>query len=169
MSAVAVLLIGASVVGGVDVIYFHIHKCRLFSRIASHRETIAHLAQSASFVLICSWVGFGYKSRSLVVVFFLFHFASVGADILFERASRSDIGGISALEYVLHVSGFATIVAAFAVFLFVPPLAPCLRSPVLLAVALMGTSVSAVELFLLLRGSWPARLNVNDVAQVSQM
>jgi hypothetical protein len=162
MSPVAALLIGSGLVGGLDVIYFHIYRCRLFSRRASYRETIAHLAQSASFVLICSWVGEGFQSKSAVLSLFALHFTSVGADILLERASRIGIGGISVFEYVLHAAGLTTICAALTVFLLAPPFTRCLRCPALLAVAWVGTAVSSAEFALLFRNSRKFRLNSEE-------
>lgn len=152
MCSFAGFLILAAAIGGFDVIYFHIYRFRLFGRIASRWETVAHLAQSGTFIGICLCASVASRRPSVILLLFAFHFASVGADALLERGSRSGVGGLPPLEYLVHVAGATATGAALAAFLIAPPasLWPAYRA-LLVAMVLMGSVVSGTELVMFLR------------------
>ena len=100
-----ILLALCSVGGAIDFIYLHLWKYKLYS----HEETLfehkLHTAQTAMasatvFFLFCGnfggillWCGVGVALIGLVLEV---------TDLICERKSRTAIGGLSALEYILH-------------------------------------------------------------------
>jgi hypothetical protein len=153
MQLFAGLLILASAVGGLDVAYFHIYRFRLASRAPSRAETVAHLAQGATFMLIIAAALVAPASRGLILTLCAAHFASMGADVMLEKASRADLGGVPTTEYLLHVAGAtATGGAAAAYFAGGPSELPDWQRVLLVAAIVAGTLTSALETVLLSRG-----------------
>jgi hypothetical protein len=154
MGAFAGFLLLASAVGGLDVGYFHVHRFRLAARRTSRWETVAHLAQSATFLPLCVCAAVAPERRSFVAVLFALHFAAIAADVLLEKASRASFGGLLPAEYLLHVVGAASTGGALAAFLSEGSLVVSAWQRVaLLGVVVGGVVVSLVELRLLIGAS----------------
>lgn len=152
MGSVAEFLLLASAVGGIDVVYFHVHRFRLAARPTSRAETLAHLAQSATFLPLCVCAAMAAERRLLVAALFAAHFVAIAVDVLLEKASRASWGGLLPAEYLLHVTGAAATGGALAAFLSgaSPVVVPWQRVALLGAVA-GGAIVSLVEVRLLVR------------------
>jgi hypothetical protein len=113
-------LLVAAAIGGIDVVYFHVYRFRLASRPGSRAETLAHLAQSLTFIGMC----FSAVARAgawLTIGAFGLHFAAIAVDVLLEKTSRASWGGVPPTEYLLHVAGATATGAAFAAYLVGPP------------------------------------------------
>jgi hypothetical protein len=161
--SLGVFLVVASLIGGIDVLYFHLYRFRLCTRPSSRSETLAHLAQSWTFIPICLFAAVAPHRSSAIAALFLLHFASAAMDILLERTSRLALDGLPPVEVLLHVAGAVATGGAFAVLLVVPPAPPepWLR-PCLLAAVVAGTAVSAAELFFLVKGCLPSDARVHN-------
>jgi hypothetical protein len=156
-------LLLACAVGGVDVLYFHVLRFKLYSRKQSQIETVTHLVQGFSFLgVLFACVGAPDPARwhQTIQALFVVHFAATFADACVERQSRLDFGGIPTPEYVLHVGGAVLTGIAFGSQVGSVP-ASATQGPAWLALgwiaALGGATMSAVETALLVRTLYRAK------------
>jgi hypothetical protein len=100
-----VLLLLFTIVATVDGFYFHFYKYRLYARPASRLEHGLHTLNSALFPITLAplylaessgawlWLATGALLVTLLVESF---------DVLIERESRADLGGLTPAEYWMH-------------------------------------------------------------------
>ncbi len=106
MADTASLLLAASMIGAIDVFWFHLWRLRLYRQPASAAEEATHLAGYATFIAIAAAllsVDDPQEARGPVLVLFAIYLTVTAADVLLERSSRSPLGGLPSLEYLLHV------------------------------------------------------------------
>jgi hypothetical protein len=101
----AVCLILFTAIAGIDGLYFHIYRYRLFRRPASRYEHKLHTINAVLFVplvagLFCIapsglflWLVLGLFALSFIVEIL---------DVICEPASRRDLGGLTGSEYLMH-------------------------------------------------------------------
>lgn len=128
----------AVLLGMVDGIYYHLWKYRLFGRSESRFEHVLHTVRAFLFLPIF-WLLYGenYGGWALWLgVFFVAADSIVELiDVLIERRSRADIGGLSTGEYAIHVNATALRLAALALIFAAKPVeawsltAPLVLSP----------------------------------------
>jgi hypothetical protein len=94
------------ILGAVDGLYFHLWRYRLYARPASKREHLYHTIAAVTFAAtlptvflwetggLLLWAGVALIGADMVVSL---------ADMLAENDSRTDLGGLSRGEYVLHM------------------------------------------------------------------
>ena len=92
-------------IAGVDGLYFHLYRYRLYARPASLYEHKLHTVNAVLFVpqvvlLVC------LRAQGLWLWLLLGLFATTVAvevtDVLCEEASRRDLGGLTRVEYLMH-------------------------------------------------------------------
>lgn len=106
MSAVFELLMLTSLLGAVDVLYYHLYRFRLYERLESMAEEITHLTRHVLFLGITAIVTFGGGTReSAMLLWGLFagDFVNNVIDVLLERRSRATLGGLPSAEYLIHI------------------------------------------------------------------
>jgi hypothetical protein len=122
MSAFFELLMVASLVGAVDVGYFHLYRFRLYSQPGSVAEEVTHLARHVLFVaIVLTMLLQPPFAGTLIVGLFLADLANTVADVLLERSSRAALGGLTSAEYLLHVIGTMLTGMAVATFWWAEP------------------------------------------------
>ena len=92
-------------IAGVDGLYFHLYRYRLYSRPASMYEHKLHTVNAVLFVPQVVLL-FLFQARGLWLWLLLGLFLTTVAveitDVLCEEDSRRDIGGLTSLEYLMH-------------------------------------------------------------------
>jgi hypothetical protein len=119
MTQTAVILLAASMLGAFDVFYFHLYRLRLYRQPGSFREELTHLLGYAMFIAIATALitaKDATQSRGLVIGLFALNLIVTAVDVLLERESRADLGGLPSIEYLLHVIVTFGIGAAGATF-----------------------------------------------------
>ena len=119
MNAVIELLLVASIIGAIDVGYYHIYKYRLFEQPSAVGEHITHLLRSVMFLAIGAVVTLSDGSpaaRAIVLGLVAFDLLNGVVDVLLERRSRKPMGGLPTGEYLLHILGSFVIGLAVATF-----------------------------------------------------
>lgn len=119
MTETALLLMAASMLGAVDVFWFHLYRLRLFRQPGSVAEEVTHLAGYAMFILIAVALlaaEDATASRGLVLGLFAANLVVTAVDVVLERTSRAPLGGLPSLEYLMHVVITFGIGAAAATF-----------------------------------------------------
>jgi hypothetical protein len=102
----ATLLLVASMIGSIDVFWFHLWRLRLYRQPSSVAEEASHLASYATFIAIAAALlttDNPQDGRGLVLGLFAINLTITAADVLLERRSRAPLGGLPSLEYLLHV------------------------------------------------------------------
>ncbi len=100
------LMCGFSLLGVLDVGYFHIYRFRLYKQVSSRGEQITHLFREILFLTILLWVMFVHAQGVYALVLPLLLLADLInslTDVLLEPKSRSSLGGIPPLEYLIHM------------------------------------------------------------------
>lgn len=100
------MLLAASIVGSIDVFWFHLWRLRLYRQPGSVAEEAAHLAGYVLFIAIAVALltaDSPHEGRGLVLGLFAINLTIIAADVLLERSSRAPLGGLPSLEYLLHV------------------------------------------------------------------
>lgn len=117
MSVFFEILMGAALIGVVDVGFFHLYRFRLYAQPGSVAEEITHLARHVLFLGIVLTILLEPPSaRALVLGLFALDLANTVADVLLERRSRAPLGGLPSVEYLLHVLGTLLTGMAIATF-----------------------------------------------------
>lgn len=135
-AAATVALLAFVAVSAVDGIYIHLVRLKLHARPESWREHVLHTARAVLFLPmllalfgvvsggLLLWIGIGMVLLDQVVELL---------DLLSEKDSRASIGGLSSLEYVVHVSLTTLRSAAIALSLAARPISAfALSSPLVL-------------------------------------
>lgn len=131
------ILLFASMVGALDVGYFHLYKFRLYAQPGSVLEELTHLARHLLFIGAVLTLMLGRDvavMRTTFAVIVALDLANTVADVLLEADSRAPLGGLPRLEYLVHVISSLALGAAFATFYF------------------RGTEVAPLDRGLLVRG-----------------
>jgi hypothetical protein len=146
----ACCLVLFTAIAGVDGLYFHLYKYKLYARPQSRYEHRLHTINSVMFVpltalLFCAapaglflWLGLLLFLGSLLIEIL---------DVLCEPASRRDLGGLIASEYLMHFLMSGLRFGAIVPLLSSPPPAAWLPS---------STALGARPFWLLLLGAWIA-------------
>jgi hypothetical protein len=94
--------------GALDILWFHIHRFRLFEQPSARRETVTHLVRGFLFA-VAAVVLSRYQPTGawfwLVAGLFAFDFVNNVVDVALEEKSRAPIGGLPRSEYVIHIVG----------------------------------------------------------------
>ena len=105
MTWILFLLCLFGLLGSVDIVYYHLYRCRLYQSASSRREQVTHLLRLAVFPGILFWVLFvlsgGWAAMGLLLLL-LFDFANSLLDTYLEPKSREPRGGLPRGEYLLH-------------------------------------------------------------------
>lgn len=116
MSVTLTILAGASAVGAVDVLYYHLHRFRLFAQEGSVAEEITHLLRHVTFLLVIALLSSGSASPAVdraILALLAIDLVNSAVDVLLERSSRAPLGGLPSGEYLVHFLGtFGTGLAA---------------------------------------------------------
>ena len=153
------LLLAASMIGVVDVFWFHHHRFKLHRQPSAAAEEAIHLASYATFIgLGVALLGVDAQGggRWLVAGLFAVQLLTTAADVLLEPRSRAPLGGLPALEYLFHVLVTFGMGAAAATFLWsqqadtVTPLDGMAKTQVMTSVA-FTTTLLAIETTLYLK------------------
>ena len=100
------LLCGFALLGGIDVGYYHLYRFKLYRVPASAAEHLAHLARSALFIAVLSWVMWVKAEGQFALVLpalLAVDFINSMVDVWIEPASRAALGGLPAREYAIHM------------------------------------------------------------------
>jgi hypothetical protein len=100
------LLLLAAAIGTFDVFYYHLYKFRLYSRPQSVAEEITHLIRAGILVAVVALIMFSDGSpaaRNAVLALIGLDVVNSGLDVMLEKKSRADLGGLPSFEYLLHI------------------------------------------------------------------
>lgn len=103
--AAAVCLVLFTAIAGVDGLYFHIYRYRLYLRPQSRYEHRLHTLNAWLFVPLVSLLFCATPTGLFLWLALLLFLASLAIeilDVLCEPASRRDLGGLVASEYLMH-------------------------------------------------------------------
>ena len=163
----AICLILFTAIAGIDGLYFHLYRYRLYKRPPSRYEHRLHTINAVLFVplvalLFCVtpsgiflWLALALFAVTLIVEIL---------DVICEPASRRDLGGLTGVEYLMHFLMAALRVGTVAPLLTVRPIADWQLSASALAtrplwffllgayIAGPGVFIAALHLFLDHRG-----------------
>lgn len=122
---IAVVLIALSATVAIaDGVYFHLIKYKLYARRESIAEHLTHTLRAVLFgpmIYLLFGRCFGGLALWGALGMVLVDFAIQSWDVLIERTSRSVLGGLSSLEYWIHVVAITTHVAAVTLVLAARP------------------------------------------------
>lgn len=111
-------------IAGVDGLYFHLYRYRLYLRPQSRREHRLHTINAFLFVPLVTSL-FVAAPRGLflwlALALFLASLAVEILDVLCEPDSRRDLGGLTASEYLMHFLMAGLRVGAIVPLLITPP------------------------------------------------
>jgi hypothetical protein len=162
-----------SLLGATDVLYFHLYKFRLYRQPGSVAEEITHLVRGAIFVAVLGVMLFSDGSAGAVALLMALaglDLVNSAVDVLLVRGSREPLGGLSSLEYLLHVLSSFGLGSAVATMWFAgrDGFVPLAHDPVLLwrGVAMMALAGGLVvlEAALFARAMAARRLQPSGVA-----
>ena len=106
MSTAFEILGVVSLIGAIDVLYFHLYRFRLYEQPASVAEQTTHLVRGLIFAAVLALVTFSAGSPMAAVALLglaVLDLLNSAADVLLERGSREPLGGLPSVEYLLHV------------------------------------------------------------------
>ncbi|MBS2020446.1 MAG: hypothetical protein JST00_46745 [Deltaproteobacteria bacterium] len=143
-------------IGAIDVVYYHLHRFRLFAREESVREEITHLVRQATFLVAAALLVAGVRTRAVdvaLVVLFALDFFTSAADVLSENDSRASLGGLPRGEYLLHFLGTFGAGVLATTYGFERATLPIAPAPLWQALLLLpaGAALLLFELFLFIR------------------
>ena len=160
----AILFVIHGLVGVIDGAYFHLRKYKLYAHPESFEEHVTHSLRSLTLTL-SAWLLFvenvgGWLLWTAVAVLVVDLIVQTW-DVLIERRSRTHLGGLSSVEYLVHThaiflaAGFWTVA-----FISKPVEAWSFSSPAFLAednpfiVVLIGWVMGASALFATIQHFW---------------
>ena len=115
------LLVIAASIGGLDILYYHMYKFRLYDQPASRGEVVTHILRGI-FIGLGSFMLVSYDIRGawiyLVAGLFILDFINEIADVYLEPKSRAPLGGLPPNEYIIHIIG-ATMAGAITMAFFI--------------------------------------------------
>ncbi|MCA2979272.1 MAG: hypothetical protein INH41_02260 [Myxococcaceae bacterium] len=152
MKAAFEVLLAVLLVGGVDVLWFHLHRHRRYASAPSVAEQSTHLVRHLLFAALGAGFARGLSPTVLLALLAVDLVNSL-VDLALEPRSRAAQGGVSGLESVLH--GLATfglgVVAGLAWLgdaVFIPDAVDVTRGVV---TAVLAVGLFTVELALTVR------------------
>ena len=124
--AAAIFLCLFACISMVDGLYFHLLKYKLYERPQSLQEHITHSIRAVLFAPIV-YILFAANHAGwllwLGVMIVLLDLAIETWDVIIERKSRADLGGLSTAEYFVHINATTFRVAAITLALASKPIA----------------------------------------------
>ena len=102
------LLSLATLIGVIDVLYFHLYRFRLYDQPGSNAEELTHLLRAAIFAAVVALIAFSNGSplaRQALLVLAGLDLVNNIADVTLEKRSRAPLGGLPTAEYLLHIVG----------------------------------------------------------------
>jgi hypothetical protein len=124
------------IVGAVDLFYFHIWKYKLHARPESRLEHKLHMTSAFLMVPVAYFLyfqNFGGYALWAAVFFIVAGFATEILDVLSEGASRASLGGLTTVEFSLHVAATILKIVSFAFMFAAKPISAwSLNSPIVL-------------------------------------
>jgi hypothetical protein len=115
------LMMVASLIGAVDVLYFHLYRFRLFEQPGSVAEELTHLARHLLFIAIVLTMLLSPPfARPLVLVLVGLDLLNNVADVLLEKSSREPLGGLPSAEYLIHILASMLVGMAISAFWWAP-------------------------------------------------
>jgi hypothetical protein len=136
MTAAILLFAGYGAIGTFDVLYYHLHRFRLYERPESYGEHLLHTANVLLTPLVVAglyvgrtggltlWLATGVAAGQVVVLLW---------DVLVEHDSRAQLGGLPRPEYFIHIVVVMMHAASLALVLVDrPAIAWGLNAPMLL-------------------------------------
>lgn len=115
------LLVIAATIGGLDILYYHVYKFRLYEQPKSRWEVVTHILRgiligTGGFML----VNFEIRGAWYYVVgsLFILDFINALWDVYLEPESRAPLGGLPPFEYMIHIFG-ATMSGAISMSYFI--------------------------------------------------
>lgn len=106
MTICAAILFVMGLLGGADILFFHMRAHRLRQHRPARAELVTHSLRGPTYTLLFALVpNFEFRGAWFYVLLGLlaFDLAISIADFWLERDSRSALGGLSRGEYLLHV------------------------------------------------------------------
>lgn len=100
-----VCLLAFTAIAGIDGLYFHLHRYRLYARPESRREHRLHTYNAVLFVPLVVLLFCLEPRGALLWLSVLLSLASLGIeilDVLCENESRRGLGGLTSIEYLMH-------------------------------------------------------------------
>jgi hypothetical protein len=136
MTAAAACFVLHGLIGSVDGAYYHLKKYKLHTHEESFVEHQLHTMR-AVFLSLIAFLLFALNSGGwllwLAIVVLVADMVVLTWDVLLERASRVNLGGLSSKEYLVHVHATILHAASFSLVLASKPAAAwALSSPPLL-------------------------------------
>lgn len=125
-AAGAVLFACFATIAMLDGAYLHIYKYKLHTRRESYVEHVTHTLHAILFPAIVFLLLFRNRAGLALYAAVVIVLVDVGIeswDVLIERDSRASLGGLSPLEYWIHVIAITLRVAGIAVLLALKPVA----------------------------------------------
>jgi hypothetical protein len=108
VSLPVLLMLIVAPLGGIDAVYFHLWKQRLYDLPSARKEMITHLFRDFLFGL-GALIIFNFEPGGawfwITGALFAFDFVNSIADVLLETESRAPLGGIPPVEYLVHTIG----------------------------------------------------------------
>lgn len=95
------VLMVVALLGGVDVLWFHLYRLRLYERPASRAEQLTHLSRHLLFAALSGLMVTG-APRWVLMALLAIDMVNSLVDLVLEPRSRAELGGISGLESAIH-------------------------------------------------------------------
>jgi hypothetical protein len=118
--ASSVLLIAFAVLATIDGIYIHLVRLRLHRRPQSWREHAWHTSRAVLFVPLLASVFSGAWLAVGIAALVVDQLVEV-LDVVSERESRADLGGVGRGELAIHVAAIVVRAAAIVTAFYAPP------------------------------------------------
>lgn len=122
--AAAIFLALHTLVAAVDGMYFHLYKYKLYARPESVVEHLTHTLRAATMAIAAFLffvVNAGGKLLWAGCLLIVFDLAIETWDVLIERRSRANLGGLSSAEYLAHAHAILLYAAAYALVMAAKP------------------------------------------------
>lgn len=95
------VLMVVALLGGVDVLWFHLYRLRLYERPASRAEQFTHLSRHLLFAALSGLMVTG-APRWVLMALLAIDLVNSLVDLVLEPRSRAELGGVSGLESAIH-------------------------------------------------------------------
>lgn len=145
----SVFLVLFLLVATIDGLYFHLWKYKLFTRAESIYEHKLHTIRAFLFIPIVFFLfytNFGGIALWTGIAFILLDLAVEMLDIFTENDSRASLGGLTSLEYAVHVTATTFRIAAISFILAAKPVSAwSLSSPLIIGEYSSLISMNAIN------------------------
>lgn len=113
-----------AVVGGIDGVYFHLHKYKLYTRPECVVEHFTHTLRAGT-MAIAALLFFAFDVGGwllwLGLLLIVLDLVIETWDVLIERRSRAHLGGLSSAEYLAHAHAILLYAASYALVIAAKP------------------------------------------------